>query len=400
MIDNGDSANILQVKRLFEQLFGDYSRAVLEVSPASLILLGDHTHYNEGILISVCVDKFWTFLIRKRKDKEIHISSCGSNEIINFSLSNIDGDKKESSKLLKGLVRILSAEGLLQFGFDCVVSSTVPECLGLGSLAAEQVGFMNALRKLYSLKINDEHLLEVVRKNELNIIGKISNIAHHYTVQYCKEKKFFAIDLRTKVHRTISLQDWNYSIVICDSGEKIVEPQKICNERIEECEIGVKGLRLYVWGIKNLRDVQMEFLMSHVHMLPKRIYNRVLYNVKERIRSEAALKFLKKKVYDDFGKLISQSHLNLYEDYDLNNEYSNFLAKESCTIDGVISSKMICCSPVSSTFNIVEDSKVDQFITKIGNSFEKKFNQSLTTHIVKLPGGVKHISLKEAEYSL
>ncbi|MBU4338067.1 hypothetical protein KKD57_00730, partial [Patescibacteria group bacterium] len=137
------------------------------------------------------------------------------------------------------------------------------------------------------LKISDENLLNIVRRNELNVIGKISNQAHHYTIQFGKENRLFIMDLRTKEHRTISLDCSKYSLAICDSGEKIIEPQKICAERIEECEVGVKGLRLYVWGIKNLRDIELEFLLKHVHMLPGRIFSRVLYNVKERLRAQA-----------------------------------------------------------------------------------------------------------------
>ncbi|MCL4550845.1 MAG: hypothetical protein M1495_20010 [Bacteroidetes bacterium] len=193
-IGNGTHQQILQVIQHFDNVFGDTTAAVLNVSPASLMLLGDHTHYNEGIL------------------------------------------------------KHLREFGLIKYGFDCVVLSTVPECLGMGSYAAHQIGFLNALKKLYNLSIDEERLLDIVRKNEFGVIGKISNVAHHYTVQYGKEKKLFFTDLRTYAHKSLPLRDDKYSIVICDTSEKIVDPQKICNERIEGCEVGVKGLRLYIWG--------------------------------------------------------------------------------------------------------------------------------------------------------
>jgi galactokinase len=399
MIGNGGNQNVLKVVRLFENIYGDTNGAVLNVSPASLILLGDHTHYNEGILISACIDKYWIFLIKKRKDSEINVLTADSNEIVSFSLQNIDGSNKESFQLIKGLVKQLNEDDLLKVGFDCVVSTTVPENLGLGSSAARQVGFMNAIRKLYSLDMSDEQLLEIVRKNDLEMIGKISNIAHHYTVQFGKEKKLFAIDLRTKEHKTISLDDENYSIVICDTGEKIIEPQKTCNERIEECEIGVKGLRLYIWGIKNLRDVESDFLLRHYHMLPRRIFSRILYNVKERTRTEEAVKHLRKKSMEEFGKLITQSHWSLNEDYDLPSEESNFLVKEASKISGVIASKMISCSPIKSTFHFVHNEAIELFTETIKDSYKSKYNKPLKTIVVKLTSGVKKISPKEYEFS-
>ncbi len=365
------------------------------ISPASLILLGDHTHYNDGILISASIDKYWICIIKKRKDSEINLAGDESDVIAKMRLENLNAEDGGKFRLIKGLVQILKEDGLLSGGFDCVLAANVPECVGLGSSASQQVGFLNALRKAFSLKIDDEKLLNIVRRNELNLIGKISNLAHHYTIQYGKENRLSFIDLRTNEHKTISLDSTEYSLVICDSGEKIIEPQKICAERIEECEVGVKGLRLYIWGIKNLRDVELDFLIKHVHMLPGRIFSRVLYNVKERSRAQTGLKFLRKKSIDEFGRLITESHKNLSDDYDLSNEQSDFLVGESLKIDGVIGAKLISCSPSRSTFHVVKNETLDFFKYKMNESFKNYFNRDLKIFTVNLTGGIKKISQKE-----
>ena len=390
--DNDRQQQILQVIQHFDNVFGNPSSAIINVSPASLMLLGDHTHYNEGLLISASINKYWIFLIRKRKDDEIYLASVGSNEIESFTLKNLDDDHNDSFRLLKGILKNLYKFGLIKFGFECVISSTVPDCLGLGNYAAHQIGFLNALKKLFNLNIDDERLLNIIRKNELSTIGKISNAAHHFTVQFSKEKKLFFTDLRTQTHKSLPFCDENYSFVICDTSKKIVDPQKICNERIEECEIGVKGLRLYIWGIKSLRDVELEFLHKHLHMLPRRIFSRVLYNVKEKNRTEEALKRLKRKSVEEFGILITQSHWSLVEDYDLSFEENNFLVQESSKISGVISSKTISCSPIRSTFHLVANDKVEDFIATIEKLYENKFHSPLKTYVLKLSGGVKRIS--------
>ncbi|MFA5804741.1 MAG: hypothetical protein WC879_08850 [Melioribacteraceae bacterium] len=391
--------NIIQVKLLFTNLFGNTSKAKLNVCPASLILLGDHTHYNEGVLISVCIDKYWIFLMRRRRDSEINIASTDSNKLLKMNLDRLDEHENSEYKLLRGLIRILKQDGILKNGFDCVVSSSVPECLGLGSLAAEQVGFLNAMKKTFSLNINNDELLSYVRKNELNLVGKISNIAHHYTIQFGREKKLFYMDLRTKEHKILAIDRDDYSLIICDSGEEIIEPQKICNERIEECEVGVKGLRLYIWGIKNLRDVNMDFLHKHYHVLPHRIFNRILYNVKERIRAEEAAKLIRKKSFRELGNLVMESYKNLAEEYELKNEHCDFLVNEAVKLEKVLCSKMISCSPIHSTFNIVADDKINLFNQTMEKLFEQKFNKHLKTYVIKLAGGVKKIPLHEYEPS-
>jgi len=396
-LGNELSSKIGNAKKLFENLYGKSSGMVVNISPASLILMGDHTHYNQGLLISTTIDRYWIFVINKRKDSIVNFISTESKDIVNFTISNSENGIKDSYRLLRGLIKILFEEGHLKFGFDCVLTSNVPECLGLGSLAAYQVGFIKTLMKVFRFNFNEKTALEFVRKNELSLIGKISNIAHHYTVKYGKEKKIFFLDLKSLEYKTLPWPDDEYTLVICDTTERIENRMQICNERIDECAIGVKGLRLYIWGIKNLRDVNLEFLLKHYHMLPKLIYNRVLYNVNERIRASKAINYLKNKSVKEFSILVIKSHLDLIHNYDIGFENCNFIVEESLKIKGVACSKMISCTNINSSFHIVENSEVENFTNTIKNLFRVKYQKKLITHIVKLSGGIKKISLKELE---
>ncbi len=388
------NVEINQNDKFFTALFGNSTGSVINASPASLILLGDHTHYNDGILISACIDKYWIFQIKKRKDGQINLASPELNDVIRLKLEKLEPEEEGTFKLLRGLLLILKEEGFLRTGFDCAFSSNVPECLGLGSMAAQQVGFLNALRKALLLKFDDEKLLSMVSRNESLMLGKISNIAHHYTVLYGKENKLFFMDLRTKAYTKFSVDCNECSLAICDSGERIVEPHRICAERIEECEIGTKGLRLYLWGIKNLRDIELEFLHKHFHMLPGRIFQRVLYNVKERIRTQEGIKLIRKKIFEDFGRLVLDSHMNLSNDYEIGNEHSSFLVEEAQKIEGVHGSKLISCSPFRSTFNILRSDALEMFKTKMNSEFKKRFGRDLNIYSVRLTGGIKNFSQK------
>jgi galactokinase len=391
------SSKIGHMKTLFENLYGKSPRMVVNISPASLILMGDHTHYNQGLLISTSIDRYWIFVINKRKDSIVNFISTESKDIVNFTIFNSENGIKDSYRLLRGLIKILFEEGHLKYGFDCVISTTIPECLGLGSLAAYQVGFIKTLMKVFKFNFDDKAALEFVRKNELNLIGNISNIAHHYTVKYGKEKKIFFLDIKSLEYKVLPWPDNNYTLVICDTTERIENRMQICNERINECAIGVKGLRLYIWGIKNLRDVNLDFLLKHYHMLPKLIYNRVLYNVNERIRAGKAINFLKNKSIKEFSTLVIKSHMDLIHNYDIGFKDCNFIVDESLKIKGVVCSKMISCTNINSSFHIVENSEVENFINTIKDRFKGKYQKKLITHIVKLSGGIKKISVKELE---
>ena len=396
---NGALDEVLKVKERFESLFGDSSNSLLILSPASLILLGDHTHYNDGLLISSSINRYSVIQIKKRNDRIINLTSTDWNNsyVKSFALHEIPSVDETGYKTLTCLIKLLYREKYIHSGFDCVVSSNIPECIGLGVMAALETGFVSAIKKIFKLSVDIKDLFRLIQENELNLIGKISNKAHHYTIKFEKEGRLLFIDLRSMDHKVVSLSNNNFDIVVCDTQERIMNPQDICNERITECEVGVKGLRLYIWGIKNLRDVELDFLLRHFHMLPKKIFNRVLYNVKERIRTEKAIKFLKQKSLIDFGKCITESHWDLANDYELSSEKCDFLVETASTIRGVLGSKMISCSPIRSTLNIIEKSETDSFIELIKNNYRKKFNDDLITYKFSSKEGLKEFSSKKLQ---
>jgi galactokinase len=390
---------ILTVKTKFKKTFGSDSKSQIVVTPASLILLGDHTHYNEGLLLTAALNKYSIVQIRKRDDRQINITNTDSTNGIakSFSLldiQNVDGTK---FKTLTCLIKLLHKERFISSGFDCVISTSIPECIGLGTTAALEIGFVTAIKKIFKLSIDIKELFLLVRKNELNILGKISNKAHFYNIKFVKEGKLLFVDLRTLDYKPVPIPNQSFNIVVCDTGERISNPENTCNERITECEVGVKGLRLYIWGIKNLRDVELEFLLRHVHMLPKKIFNRVLYNVKERIRAEQATKFLKNKSLGEFGKLITESHWSLTEDYEISCDKCDFIVRESNGIQGVYGSKMISCSPLRSTFHIVDKAHSHSFTEEIKKNYFEKFGEELKTYTFNLTSGLKELSQKEIQ---
>jgi galactokinase len=393
-----DAISNLKIK--FEQLFGNSEKSKIVVVPGSIILLGDHNHYNQGILISAAVNKYRIIQIKKRDDKIVNIASVDSTgqNIKKFSLLDIESVEGENYPVLTGLTKILREEKLITSGFDCLIYSSIPECLGIGSISALEMGFVAGIKKIFKLPTDTSEIFNIIRKNELKLLGKISNKAHFHNLKYAKEEKLLLVDLRTLEHKHIPLNGNAFNIVVCDIGEKIINPQEICNERISECEVGVKGLRLYIWGIKNLRDVELDFLLKHFHMLPKKIFSRVLYNVKERMRTESAVKALKSKSIKEFGKIITESHWSLVNEYELSCEKCDFLVEESCKIEGVHGSKMISCSPIRSTFHIVEKIHTRNFVEAIKNNYRDKYNEELTTHILSLKGGLKELTQKEIQF--
>ncbi|MFA7289290.1 MAG: galactokinase family protein [Melioribacteraceae bacterium] len=388
-----------QVNNSFEKIFGNTKAFSYAIAPAALIFLGDHTHYNDGILISTAVNRYCAVAIRKRDDDKINIFRKDSNTTASFDLSNFDIDNSDSGfRLIKGLTKLLKEDEHINKGFDCVVYSCSPDFLGLGCFAAQQVAFITAAKKAFEIKLPIKVLLSYIKTNEQNIIGKISNPAHYTTSAFAKTNKFYLTDLRNNTFKSIPFDQTEYKIISFTTDEEFSAPNLVCNERIEECEVGVKGVRLYIWGIKNLRDVKFDFMQKHFHMLPKRIFNRIAYNVKERIRTEEAYKSLKQQDIKGFGSYIFNSHKSLSEDYDLSIPTLDFIVEECKATHGVFGAKMISCSPSRTVFALVKSDQAKLIAEKIDTAFKNKFSKELTINYLSTTNGAKLISYKEIHH--
>jgi len=370
----------------FSDKFGDTKKPTVILSPASLILLGDHTHYNDGLLISCAINAHTAVVISQREDEQRNF---------HFSKKSLSKDFCESAsdqsllpaKIANQISELICEKYELAKGFNCTFLSNIPQSVGLGGISSLSIGLIEAFKREYKLKMKPEEIKALAREAEMKMIGKISSEANHFTVSEARTGNLMFIDLRSKTYRNYTFDGKKYKIVICDTGLQFNSAQ-VCNDRIEECEIGVKGLRLYIWGIKNLRDVNDAFLFKHRHMIPKIVYDRVQFNVKERMRVESALAAIKKDDKETLADEIYKSHSGLSCDYKISIPELDFLVDEAKSIDGIVASKLISCSPVRSVFNIVEADKAEHFGAEISKIYKKTYKSKLHIHSFSFASGV------------
>ena len=72
----------------------------------------------------------------------------------------------------------------------------------------------------------------------------------------------------------------------------------------------------------------------------------------------------------------------------------DFLVDTASNLNGVIASKMISCSAISSTFNIIESQYVDEFCKIISEQYRSKFQSELKIFKLNIVDGVKKVSIK------
>ena len=378
----------------FTKIFGEDNTKIVTVAPASIILLGDHTHYNDGNILTCSVDRYVCVVLGFSKDEKIYIVTDTTEHaaIIDHNKDHFDDLKFPANRILQ-LVQFLKENHKLPNGFVCSISSNIPGGLGLGSTSAFNTAFLNALNILFKLNIDEKEIIDLIFRTEQNFIGKIANKALITASLKNRKDKLINYDFRAEKIDEFNFDGESFDLIICDTG---IDNQKnvLCKERIEECEVGVKGLRLYIWGIKNLRDVNLDFLQKHIHMLPKRIYSRCHYNVSEKIRVENALQYLSNNDFKNFASLLFESHSGLSKDYEISSEELDFIVVEAKNIEGFVGCKLISCSPKLLSVAIVEKKNKEKSVLKLKELYKQKYNSELIIYNLNSSDGYYNYSKK------
>src|SRR5439155_18503329 len=139
---------MLEVQKLFRQRFNCPPVHVVQ-APGRLELLGNHTDYNLGLVLSLAVDKYTWMAITPRADGRIEIVSSAFAEKEMFSVSNLSKNPKAPwTDYVKGVLLELQKRGIPIRGFNAAIHSTIPLGAGLSSSAAIEVATALAIRRI------------------------------------------------------------------------------------------------------------------------------------------------------------------------------------------------------------------------------------------------------------
>ena len=123
-------------------------------APGRVELLGNHTDYNEGVVLSAAIDRGVTVHGRARDDKRVELTSLALEKRVEVAVDAFEKQTEESwANYALGVVRVFGERGYEMGGFSMEVVSDLPIGAGLSSSAAFEVATATFLKKLFRWKI-------------------------------------------------------------------------------------------------------------------------------------------------------------------------------------------------------------------------------------------------------
>ena len=117
-------------------------------APGRVNLIGEHTDYNDGLVLPAAIDREVRIAFVPTDDGIVRLTSLDEGETEEFDLAAIGPARGRWIDYVAGTAWAMAAAGLSTAGFRGVVASDLPPRSGLSSSAAIEVATVRILRRV------------------------------------------------------------------------------------------------------------------------------------------------------------------------------------------------------------------------------------------------------------
>jgi galactokinase len=267
----------------FEETYGVnpvfWSRA-----PGRVDLMGSHTDYNMGFVMTMTTDMDTWIAARPRSDRQVRLRSLNVNGRSQFSLDNIDYDADAPwSNYVRGMAYVIQEAGYPLQGFDGLVQSTVPFSSGLSSSAALEMAAGISFQQASGIKLDAVEMALLGQKAENDFVGVNTGILDQYSSAMGQEGCALLLDCRNLTSVDVTIAD-GLQVIICDTCTRRKLVGSEYDERRAQCEEGVSILQSQYPHVTALRDVSIEQFETLASAIPPVVAKRCRFIIEENRR--------------------------------------------------------------------------------------------------------------------
>ncbi|HVY69211.1 MAG TPA: galactokinase family protein [Verrucomicrobiae bacterium] len=392
-------------KAFFKLKFG-HPPAHIVSAPGRVELLGNHTDYNEGLVMAASVDKHVFLAVSPRTDGKIELHSSAFPKPEVFWISELKPNPGAPwANYVKGVLVQLRKRGAHWSGFSAAIHSTIPMGAGMSSSAALEIATALAVRQMFPFRITE---LGVTIPPRRDVRGKLPPLDQRERMPLARmchaaERQFVGVNcglldqissLHGKAWQVMNI-DCRFNsvellplvgeaLVICDSGVRHQLADGDYNLLRQHCEEAARKLKA-----KNLRSIELRHLKASRALLTEREYECAFHVVSEIQRVAFAERALREDDHYQFGQYMWLSH-----------ESSRDSLRNSCpeldTLVALAREHPACLGARltgggfgGATINLVRYHEVEQFMEHMATKHLERTGKPLTPMVCQIVDGAK-----------
>lgn len=389
---------------LFKEKFGR-TPAFVAQAPGRLELLGNHTDYNAGLVMSVAVDKHIQIASAPRPDGKIELVSSAFPERETFYATDLAKNPSAPwANYVKGVLAELQKRGVAFGGFNAAIHGTLPIGAGMSSSAALEVATALTVRSLFPYTASDtgaaappardkagnlpalEHseklaLAKLCQAAENKFVGVNCGLLDQISALFGKAAHAITIDCQTLSVGNVPMIG-DIAIVVCNSNVKHALVGGEYNELREQCEAAARAL-----GVKFLRAIDVRALEAGKSGLTARQYQCARHVVGENHRVALGERALREGDFAQFGQYMYQSHESSRDYFHNSTRELDLLVEIAREHPAALGARLTGGGFGGATINLIKGDGVQAFTGFMAAEYEKRSGQRSAPMLCQIVDG-------------
>lgn len=312
--------DIWQRKNLIENQFHlHYNQAptLWVQAPGRVDLMGSHTDYNLGYVLTQAIDRNTWIAARPRSDGKVRLASLNVGGTAVFGLSAIERDKDAPwTNYIRGVADVFQKEGYPLTGFEGLIHSTIPFGSGLSSSAALEVATAVLFEALGDWRMDAVQKALLCQRAENEFVGMNCGILDQYSSTMGVEDSVLLLDCRSITSEIKPIAP-GLQVMICDTRAKRALTGSEYPVRRAQCEEGVRILGEFYTHIRSLRDANLQQVEAHQADMVPVVYKRCKFIIEENQRVQDIAEALAAGDRGGVGRLAQESFVGARDLYEI-----------------------------------------------------------------------------------
>ncbi len=279
-------------------------------APGRIEVLGNHTDYNEGTVLSAAINLGHCFCVSRSDQSGIRAFAVDVDQTAHFEATNTERvPGADWVNYIKGVFYFIQEHLDEEIdGLDCTFSGSIPMGAGLSSSAALEVAAATAVLDILNVSIDPKEIAQLCRKAEHQFAGTNCGLLDQFSSLFGREHGLIHSDFRTLEVSAVDLPA-DIEFLVVNPHVKHSLADSPYNERRERCEQAAKQLaEILPHPVTALRDISWTEFEQHKDKIDPLAAKRAAHIVGEIDRVEKGVQALERGNLTTFGELLFQSH--------------------------------------------------------------------------------------------
>jgi galactokinase len=303
--------------RAFSTAFGR-APTVLASAPGRVNLIGEHTDYNDGLVLPFAIERRTWCALGPRSDGILRVTTTLNDRAVKLTIDELDPTNLAGwSAYAFGVVWALREHGVdvaSRGGLDLAVASDVPLGAGLSSSAAFECAVAVAIDAAWGLGLEREVLARVCQRAENGAVGAPTGIMDQTASLLGSAGHGVLLDCRDNQSESVPLcfAENGLDVMVIDTRVTHEHATGGYAERRASCDCGAAEL-----GVASLRDLGVADLYRAQSVLDDETFRRVRHVVTENDRVIETARTLANDGPRAIGPLLLASHASMRDDFEI-----------------------------------------------------------------------------------